>query len=110
MRTLAGYYLTDYIAYKQSPLSWSYICTMLDICIAPFSDLPRKCRLQLKKVPWRASFYVRTVKLAWVTSIGQVFSAVAEAGLPLLFNSIKAEWISAACEILRRKKVVAWKY
>lgn len=59
-----------------------------------------KCGVQLKKVLWRASFYVAVVKLAWVTSIGQAFSAVAEAGLPLPFNSIKAEWISATCEIL----------
>lgn len=45
-----------------------------------------------------------TVKLAWVSSIGQASNAVVGAGSPQPFRSIKAEWTSALSKICQKKK------
>lgn len=44
-----------------------------------------------------------TVKVAWVTSIGQASNAVVGAGSPQPFSSIEAEWTSAVSNIVRQK-------
>ena len=54
---------------------------------------------QLKKVHWRASCHVLNVKPVWAISIGQGSSAVAGAGSPLPFKSIKAELIPAPSSV-----------
>lgn len=53
-------------------------------------------------VQWRASCPVLTVKLAWVSSIGQASNAVVGAGSPQPFRSIKAEWTSALSKICQK--------
>jgi hypothetical protein len=59
--------------------------------------------MQLKKVHWRGSCAVLTVKVGWVTSIGQASNAVVGAGSPQPFSCIEAEWTSAVSNILRAK-------
>lgn len=54
-------------------------------------------------VQWRASCPVLTVKLDWVSSIGQASNAVVGAGSPQPFRSIKAEWTSAVSKICQKK-------
>jgi hypothetical protein len=51
---------------------------------------------------------VLTVKVAWVTSIGQASNAVVGAGSPQPFSSIEAEWTSAVSNIVRQKGVFFW--
>jgi hypothetical protein len=46
---------------------------------------------------------VLTVKVAWVTSIGQASNAVVGAGSPLPFSSIEAEWTSAVSKYCEAK-------
>ncbi|THF96310.1 hypothetical protein TEA_027836 [Camellia sinensis var. sinensis] len=61
----------------------------------------------LKKVHWRASFYVYIVKLAWITSTGQASNAVVVTGSPQPFSSIKAELTLALSDIFQHRRVLA---
>ncbi|KAJ0043876.1 hypothetical protein Pint_18520 [Pistacia integerrima] len=58
----------------------------------------------LKKVHWRESCPVFIVKHVWVTSIGQAYNAVVEAGSPQPFSSIRAVSTSALSDTCGRKR------
>ena len=51
-----------------------------------------------------------TVKLAWVSSIGQASNAVVGAGSPQPFRSIKAEWTSALSKICQKENICQEKF
>ncbi|CAL5351751.1 unnamed protein product [Camellia sinensis] len=73
-------------------------------CSSIFVEPLRWMTTGLKKVHWRASFYVYIVKLAWVTSTGQASNAVVVAGSPQPFSSIKAELTLALSDIFQHRR------
>ncbi|CAL5420598.1 unnamed protein product [Camellia sinensis] len=73
-------------------------------CSSIFVEPLRWMTTVLKKVHWRASFYVHIVKLAWVTSTGQASNAVVVAGSPQPFSSIKAELTLALSDIFQHRR------
>lgn len=58
--------------------------------------------VQLKKVLWKESCGVHTVKAGWVTLTGQASSVAAGVGSHLPFNFIKAESIPALSKAYTR--------
>ncbi|CAL5420589.1 unnamed protein product [Camellia sinensis] len=73
-------------------------------CSSIFVEPLRWMTTGLKKVHWRASFYVYIVKLAWVTSTGQASNAVVVTGSPQPFNSIKAELTLALSDFFQHRR------
>ncbi|CAL5351758.1 unnamed protein product [Camellia sinensis] len=73
-------------------------------CSSIFVEPLRWMTTGLKKVHWRASFYVYIVKLAWITSTGQASNAVVVTGSPQPFSSIKAELTLALSDIFQHRR------
>ncbi|CAL5351754.1 unnamed protein product [Camellia sinensis] len=76
----------------------------LSTSVMRLSAHPSLLNLYLKKVHWRASFYVHIVNLAWVTSTGQASNAVVVAGSPQPFSSIKAELTLALSDTFQHRR------